>query len=258
MRHRTIFGKLVYIGDETGEEGREYFTITVQPDGSRTLRALCEMDNDHLIRDVTFSLDEHWKPLECFVRLTIREKFSGSGMFRFFDDRIECEAMTAHEGRISQVIPVSGPIPSFGAHPLCCDTWHSKKGDMLRGQNAFARLNDVALSSPLPNGASGPMAALMDLEIEFVEESTITTRAGTFATKHFKNHNIQKIGSPELPPVLIWAYSDDFIPVKGRFDMFKQTYELVELRIEEGREALAKPMDSVSRQNQYYALTAAV
>lgn len=32
MRHRTIIGKLAYLTDGVGEEGREYFHITVQPD----------------------------------------------------------------------------------------------------------------------------------------------------------------------------------------------------------------------------------
>ena len=46
MNHATYRGKIVYRTDGKGEEGREFFSVTVQPDGSRTLRALCEMDND--------------------------------------------------------------------------------------------------------------------------------------------------------------------------------------------------------------------
>ena len=87
MAHSTYRGKIVYLTDGVGEEGREYFTVTVQPDGSRTLRAQCEMDNDGLLRDVIYSLDGQWQPEECFVRLTIGGKFQGSAVFRFTDTR---------------------------------------------------------------------------------------------------------------------------------------------------------------------------
>ena len=36
MRHRTFRGKLSYRHDTKGETGREWFTVTVQPDGTRT------------------------------------------------------------------------------------------------------------------------------------------------------------------------------------------------------------------------------
>ena len=57
MRHLTYTGKVLYLTDGIGEEGREHFSISIQPDQSRTSRAVCEMDNDRLIRDVVYSLD---------------------------------------------------------------------------------------------------------------------------------------------------------------------------------------------------------
>ena len=122
MGHRTYRGKIVYITDGVGEEGREYFTVTVQPDGSRVLRAQCEMDNDGLLRDVIYALDCQWQPEECFVRLTIGGKFQGSAVFRFTDTQVICDAMTAEDGNLSQRFDVLERVPSFGAHPLCCDT----------------------------------------------------------------------------------------------------------------------------------------
>ena len=82
MKHRTIRGKILYPDNDTGETGREWFTITVQPDGRRTLRAQCEMDDRGLLRDVIYSVDTDWYPLDCFVRLSIEERLTvraGSG-----------------------------------------------------------------------------------------------------------------------------------------------------------------------------------
>ena len=37
--HRGYGGKILYLDDKAGEFGREYFRVTIQPDGTRTLRA---------------------------------------------------------------------------------------------------------------------------------------------------------------------------------------------------------------------------
>ena len=52
MSHRSYRGKMLYLTDGVGEMGREWFHVTVQPDGTRTMRATCEMDDDRLLRDV--------------------------------------------------------------------------------------------------------------------------------------------------------------------------------------------------------------
>ena len=37
MRHRAYRGRMLYLTDGVGEMGREFFSVTVQPDGERTL-----------------------------------------------------------------------------------------------------------------------------------------------------------------------------------------------------------------------------
>jgi len=227
MRHRTIRGKIIYISDDIGEEGREYFTITVQPNGARTLRAHCEMDNDSLIRDVTYSLDSNWLPEEAFVRLTINEQFQGSAWFQFSKKRVQCESLTREAGRMTQLVNITEHPPSFGGHPICCDTWHSKKGDLLRGDKNIGELRGIPMSSPLPNGGSGPSLSFTNVDVEFLDEEDLTTPAGEFSTRHFYNHSLRR--GFKRQPVEIWATGDDFIPVRARWELLKQTYELVEL-----------------------------
>lgn len=249
MRHRSYIGEIAYLHDDGDEEGREYFQITVQPSGARTLVAHCEMYNDRLIRDVSYSLDAQWRPEECYVRLCIDEEVQGSALFRFFDRVVECNAFTLRDGRLSQRLSVPERIPSFGAHPICCDTWHSRIGDLKRGGQSAVTLRNVCLSSALPNGGSGPVASLCDLEIEWVDEQELTTPAGTFSTRHFKNRGL--FGSGDRPPVEIWAATEDFIPVRAHWDLLAQTYELVALRIEEGKPGESAHGTSLERMSEF-------
>ncbi len=91
MNHRTYRGKILYLTDGVGEHGREYFHVTIQPDGTRTMRATCEMDEDRLLRDVVVTVDQEWRPQDAFVRLSIEEKLVGSSWFRFTAGAAECQ-----------------------------------------------------------------------------------------------------------------------------------------------------------------------
>src|SRR5262245_5449305 len=103
---RLIQGKISYAHESEGEIGREWFTITVTPDGSRTLRCLCQIDADGLTRDVIYSVDNAFQPLDCFVRLSMADRFAGTGWFRFGDGFGEGEILTVTHGRMRQRLTI--------------------------------------------------------------------------------------------------------------------------------------------------------
>ena len=70
------------------------------------------------------------------------------------------------------------------------------------------------------------MLSFTDIDVEFCESETITTPAGTFDTVHVKNYNRRRGRAHQVE---IWVWSDDFVPVRARWDLLGQTYELVEL-----------------------------
>jgi hypothetical protein len=70
------------------------------------------------------------------------------------------------------------------------------------------------------------MLSVAHVDVEFCGVETITTAAGTFETMHVKNYNRAR---GREHPVEIWAWGDDFVPVRARWDLLGQTYELVEL-----------------------------
>lgn len=225
MEHHSTRGKILYL--RHGEEiGREWFTVTKHGDGARTFRAMCEMDDHQVLRDVTYSVGPKWQPLDCFVRLTIHDRFVGSSWFRFDDRGGECEGFTMNEGRISQRIDVGHRPPSFGAHPIICDIWHLSQFD--RAGPARQTSRNIMLSSPQPDGGSGPMLACHDLTMEHFGETELTVPAGTFRADHFAF----VLGDPHPANEELWCLGEDLIPLKIAYPIYDSTYELAELETE--------------------------
>lgn len=238
QRHSTISGKILYTsrkpGREGQERGRESFTFTHHTDGKRTLRALCEIDepNPTVLRDVTYSLDENDVPMDCFVRLTIGDEFMGSGWFRMTPDAIECESYGPTIGRVSQRVPIVGDYDGFGTHPIAGDAYITKKMDRSKGPHR--RKFRTFLPSPDHRGATPPLLAEANIELEYVGKETVTVKAGTFDCFHYKFTD-EKGGMATTdgahPDYDVWVTADEHsIFVQGGVGGYMQTwYELVEL-----------------------------
>jgi len=231
--HRSVRGTIAYTSrkpDRLGQErGREYFMINVHADGKRTCIAHCEIDDrPSVMRDITYSLDENWNPMDCFVRLAVNDRFMGTGWFRFGPDFAECETWTALEGRVSQRMETSGRLKTFQNHAIQCDAWHLRLYD--RGRRGVQTVEEILLSSPDHRGATGPLLFRAGLCIDFVGEEKIEVGAGSFDALHYRF-----VSAPGLPiehPVYdIWCTADDdFIFLKAVIGGYMQTaYELTEL-----------------------------
>ena len=231
MNHRSYQGKMLYLTDGVGEMGREWFHVTIQPDGTRTMRATCEMDDDRLLRDVVLTVDNDWYPIDAFVRLSIEEKLVGSSWFHFTENAAECQGFTTQEGRVTQHYNTQGRTGFFGAHQLHGDAWACAT---LKRDLALPTPAPNFSSSHLPNGGSGP--TLVPTPSEFVVRKYIGTEqievpAGSFDTKHFQ------FFVADNPPIDVWTLGSDFVPVKLRWDLLKQSYDLVELEGDTGPES---------------------
>ena len=98
MKHETYRGKVVYRSDTLGERGREWFTVTKHSDGHRTIRSFVEVLNTGLLRDVTYTVDGNWQPVDAFVRLTENDEFMGSGWFRFTGSKLSARPIPRMPG----------------------------------------------------------------------------------------------------------------------------------------------------------------
>lgn len=242
--HRRITGKIRYTSDSPErrgrERGREEFTITVHGDGRRTLRAYVEIDDaPNVMRDVVLSMDADFKPSDCFVRLSVGDRFTGSTWFRFDPRGAQAEGFTASEGRISQQWPLSEPLASFGTHPIQGDAWLLSCADASGPPNHGLHTN-LLLCSLDHRGATGPllMAHPLGVPLSFLGRERIKVEAGSFDALHFRisetaNDATDTRNEPgKHPPYDVWCTADgDYIVLLATVSGYMQTrYELVELR----------------------------
>jgi len=222
LNQRSYRGVMRYaIG--TRENGRETFSVTIQPDGLRTLRAQCEIDDAELMRDVTITLDAQWHPVVAFIQLTIAGEFVGATWYRFSEDEALAEGYTKGEGRLSQSYMLTEPADAFGAHPIHGDAWNLAR---LRRNGGRTITSPRFTSSAQSNGGTGPaLLRLPENHIAYalVGSETITAPAGTFEADHCTMTVI-----PKNKVNHIWAFGEDCIPVR-MITSEDRRYELVEL-----------------------------
>lgn len=224
---RVYRGRIAYLRDGRGELGREWFTVSVNAE-QRTVRAYCEMDDIALTRDVTYTVDGAWRPLDAFVRLTKAERFVGASAFWFDEQGVDCEGFTASDGRFSQRVNLPRRSTLFAPHPLVTDGWQAAAFDYSRGVGR-QRLEWCTNSSPEPDGGTGPNVGVVYKDLEYCGDERVTVAAGTFLARRMKIHPLMN-EMANWPPLEFWVAGTDFLMVKMRWDLLKSTYELVKLR----------------------------
>jgi hypothetical protein len=242
--HKLFRGQIRYTSDKPErlgqERGRECFSLTVHSDGRRTLESHCEIDDPPpVLRSVTLSFDAKWRPTDCFVRLTVGDVFMGSSWFRFGSQTIECEGVTALEGRISQRIDVAAPLAMFGTHPIAADGLLTSVCDLSKGPH-WQKYEPLYLCSLDHRGATGPMIMKhpIGLRLAFLGREKITVGAGSFDALHFRigEHDsgapLETRNEPgKHPPYELWCTADgNYIMLRAFVTGYMMTrYELVSL-----------------------------
>lgn len=227
-RRRFYAGVVESIGDTAGLRGIERFSVSVAPDGSRTLHATCEIFDRAVSKDIVYTVGRDFRPIDAYVRLIKDGSLLGAGWFRFDAALAELQAWNRTLGRIEQRIALQSPVPTFGPHPLSCDVWHLAAYDHTRGERIQA-LEGTMLSSLEHDGCSGPMLHPIRFGIEYRGRERLTVRAGTFEVDRYCFH----LGGTlpvEHPLEELWCIPEDFIIVRIRVGGYlATTYELTEL-----------------------------
>jgi hypothetical protein len=226
---RLISGKISYCLNPPGkpetEFGREVFSMSVQANGLRTLRVLCEFDDIGLTRDVTYTVDADWHPVEAYVRIAEEDRALGSGWFRFTDTYAEGEGFTVSEGRFHQRISLDRPLNAFGSHPICSDIWKLARLPKAKvGETVI--LDNAVNTSPLASGESGPIMAMRSYPYVYKGEETIEVRSGT--------NTCQRWDWPvrDGKTLCMWTTAgEDFLPIRMTFPEGNKIYDLVELNV---------------------------
>lgn len=214
------------------ERGREIFSITRQPDGVDVMHAHCEIDDaPNVIRDVVLALRRSdSSPLDCSVRISVGNRFEGTGWMRFGERQIECQAYNQRDGRVQQVIDVPGPVRWLQSHPIAGDALLMRLYDLDQGPGK-QWCDNLYLTSPDHRGATGPLLFRMGFSIVYVGEERITVEAGSFNARHFQVTDTAKDLPEEHPPYDVWCTADDdYLLLRAGAGGYMQThYELTEL-----------------------------
>jgi hypothetical protein len=218
---RLYRGTISYAREDGGAFGREFFTVSVEPDGSRTLRCLCEMDDIALVRDVTYTVDQDFRAIDCFVRVSSENQFIGAGWFRFTNSFAEGQSYSAANGHVSQKLLANGRPRLFGTHPLSVDIWKCIHIDRSRPDEVQA-LTDCFNCSSAPNGASGPLLAPKSYDMVYQGAETVTVPAGEFACERYD----WQTGTGRT--LNLYTVPGDWLPVRTVVPEMGRYYDLVE------------------------------
>ncbi|MFN8534536.1 MAG: hypothetical protein U0556_13435 [Dehalococcoidia bacterium] len=225
MEPRSSRGKIQYLGDTVGERGREWFHRTDYPNGIKVFRTISEMDDSQILRDVVFSLDADYRPLECYERLVVRGNLSMAWM-KVERDHVQCEGSYSDLGRVSQRVDFSFQPSYLTAHPLVGDCLAPSGYDFAKGGRQT--LHGIS-TSPMVNGSTGPIAALSSHGVEYFGWETVQTPIGPVEAHHFRVY----YGPNEEKYQDSWSAADwSFVQVYN--GELQTTYRLVELETWEG------------------------
>lgn len=203
FRPRRHAGRIHYMKDGV-IHGREDFAIDVRADG-RTIRSYCEIADDDLTRDASWTLDAGHAPVEGHVRVVQGGRMTGSAWYRCTDDMTECESLTATMGRTSQRLP--GRAQYLGLHPLVGD-----------GMIALARSTDDAGAERMIesvtcsydiNGETSLVALPIAIGVTYVGPDEVTVPAGTFAAERYALR-----WQPHWPVAHLWVLGEDAVFVR--------------------------------------------
>ncbi|WP_350288886.1 hypothetical protein [uncultured Croceitalea sp.] len=233
MKHKIIRGHILYTSKKAErmnqERGREFFTLTTQSDDTVVMQAHCEIDDEpNVVRDVVLAMEKDGTPIDCSVRLSVGDKFEGSGWFRVTPEYAECEMINVKDGRISQRIETETPAKWLQAHPILGDGLLMKLYDLSKGVGK-QMITNFLLTSPDHRGATGPMLFKMaKMSIEYLGDEEVTVLAGTFKARHFAVGDTAGSLLEEHPPYHVWVTADDdYLLLKAGAAGYMQThYEL--------------------------------
>lgn len=219
--HSGYSGRILYLDRDGREWGRESFSATVHGEG-RTLRALCEMDDARLHREVTWSLDRDWTPRDGFVRLMRDGTTIATCWYLINGTEAQCEGVTQEHGRISRRVTAPEAIRFLGTHPLTGDSAiASARGTDEPG---VERAVTSAVNSLAHLGDEGLDVRILQPLVAFIGFETIEVAAGRFEARRYTIR-----WSDTMPHVTdFWVHGEDCLPLLSIVPAIGERYELVE------------------------------
>ncbi|MGE0582786.1 MAG: hypothetical protein AB7P31_11735 [Steroidobacteraceae bacterium] len=125
-------GRYVYLETASGKwRGEEEWNLTLNADGSRTIRIFTLIGATELMRDFVHHVGADFRPLESFQSTWRKGARTGSGYYLFLKDRVEA-TVSSPNGVFTQRVDVDGPVTMI-PHSMAGDGWHFWAYDRQKG-----------------------------------------------------------------------------------------------------------------------------
>jgi hypothetical protein len=224
---RSFRGQISYRLAGAAPTGHEWFSTTVFPDGSRTVRCECHFWRDDLVRDVTFTVDRTWRPVDAYLRVARANAFLGAARYGFSGRRVVVDGIDA-EGKPSHLQQdLELDVPACGFHPIYNDALWTALFD-LRRPNDVQRFPGCVTYSKEMIGKEKLGIERFDLAIRLLGQESVSVSAGVFDSRHFEVL-IEGLDAP----FHIWTTGPDHILVREQWaQMPGESFELAALEFD--------------------------
>ena len=193
--------------------GEDRWTLTVQNDGTRTLRSFVNQSNFGTQINVVMHADaETFRPIHAFASVYSGGAFFGSGHFAVEGDVLRASVSSPSEYFV-ETVDLPGTFTLL-FHPISLDGGHYGAGFDPDGPA-------VQMHNLCSLGAAGRsvLCAVNPVRLEFLGKETITVPAGTFVTEHYKfGENTE-----------VWIAGRDRVMIQHEYTVRGSRYQLVEL-----------------------------
>jgi len=175
-------GRYLYKTVKEGlRRGEESWTLSVHPDGSRTMRMLVRIDETGVLRDVVLRVDPRYRPLETYMSLWVKGQWMGSGLFSVSGTTLDA-VVNGPTGRLTQLVAVPDGF-SMVSHPVAADGWHFWYYDEAAGG---VQPGTVYNPETLGGGTGAILGRVQKLPLRLVGDEQVETPAGRFLTRHWE------------------------------------------------------------------------
>lgn len=212
---RAVSGKHICTKLSDGSDcGTETWVITVQSDGTKTLRTYMDWSATETQINVFLKTDMDYRPIEAFANVYSRGRLFGSALYVVQDNTLTA-TVNAPDDYFVETMPLPDNF-SLLLHPISADGWHfgyyEKQGD------------DTQTGSVFTLGAAGRSVLVKKIEmpLTFIGTENITVPAGKFVTEHYR------FGEPDTSAE-VWVTGTDRVVVKHEYPANDSRWLLTEM-----------------------------
>ncbi len=203
--------------------GTEDFTVTIHPDGSRTVDTVVDLRELGHQSNATLRVDHNFRPIDAYSSFWRFGEYRGAARFWFEPDGngndILNNSVFGPHGRATHAV-VFPPRATLRLHPVIIEGWQAATYDPKGAQTqSFALYNMVTTGE---TGVQG-IGMYQDNDVAFLGTKEVSTPAGDFTADHMTFYGGR---------YHIWLWGPDRILVRYTVPSNGREYRLT--RLEQG------------------------